>query len=141
MTPALSPYLLLFRDSSPDAYRVLSADERQQILERWTAWYDDLAATGRVRYGHPLEPEGRVVSASRPDRIIDIPLQSFHEAIGGYFFLMVSDLEEATEIARRCPSLRYGMVVEVRPIAECCHLGRLTESPTAVAPAESQGAA
>jgi len=42
------------------------------------------------------------------------------EAIGGYFLLQVDDLEEAVEIAKRCPALEYGLEVEVRPLAEVC---------------------
>jgi hypothetical protein len=116
---ATNPYLLIFRETSPDSYKGLSAEQRQQLLTRWNAWYDGLATQGKVQHGHPLEPEGRVVSA-RGDRVVDGPFAEAKEAIGGYFFLMVEDLEEATEIAKQCPSLQYGLVVEVRPVAEFC---------------------
>ncbi len=39
-------------------------------------------------------------------------------AIGGYF-LQISDLEEALEIAKECPALKYGVTVEVTP---CCNI-------------------
>jgi len=32
----------------------------------------------------------------------------------------MTNLDEALQIARRCPALEYGMVVEVRPVAEQC---------------------
>lgn len=118
-----APYLLLFRDSTPEIYRDLSAEQRQRMLTQWNQWYNELEATGCVRYGHPLEPEGRMVSISPGRLVTDEPLVEAHRAIGGYFFLMVADLLEATAIARRCPSLSYGMHVEVRPVADCCHLG------------------
>ena len=38
--------------------------------------------------------------------------------IGGYFFLTVADIDEATTIARQCPGLPLGLTVEVRPVAE-----------------------
>ena len=114
-----NPYLLIFRESSPDAYKSLSPEQRQQLLDRWNAWYDGLATAGKVQHGHPLEPEGRIVSA-RGERVVDGPFAEAKEAIGGYFFLTVSSLEEATEIAKQCPSLQYGLVVEVRPVAEFC---------------------
>jgi hypothetical protein len=53
--------------------------------------------------------------------VVDGPFAEAKEAIGGYFFLRVADIEEATEIAQRCPSLAHGMTVEVRPVAEACH--------------------
>jgi hypothetical protein len=115
-----SPYLLIFRDASPDVYKSLSAEQRQQLMQQWNAWYDGLAAEGKVQHGHPLEAQGRVVSGSRGERVVDGPFAEATEAIGGYFLLTVSGLEEATEIARRCPSLPHGMTVEVRPVADAC---------------------
>jgi hypothetical protein len=121
MTTPVSPYLLLFRDSSADSYKTLSAEDRQKLLSQWNAWYDGLAAEGKVQHGHPLEPTGRVVSASG-GRVIDGPYAEAKEAVGGYFFLNVSSLEEATDIARQCPSLHWGLglTVEVRPVAAMC---------------------
>ena len=40
------------------------------------------------------------------------------EAVGGYFFLNVTDINEATAIAKMCPGLPLGLTVEVRPIVE-----------------------
>ena len=115
-----SPYLLIFRDPSPDIYESLSPEQRQQLMQQWNAWYDNLAREGKVEHGHPLEPGGRVVAGRRGERVTDGPFAEATEAIGGYFFLLVKDLDEATQIAQQCPSLPYGMKVEVRPVAEAC---------------------
>jgi hypothetical protein len=115
-----SPYLLIFRDALPEIYQRLSAEERQQLMQRWNEWYDALAARGKVQHGHPLEPHGRIVSGARGEHVVDGPFAEAHEAIGGYFLLTVASLDEATEIARHCPSLPFGMKVEVRAIAEAC---------------------
>lgn len=117
---ATKPFLLIFREGSADAYRSLSAEQRQQLLEQWNAWYDGLAAAGKVEHGNPLEGAGRVVSGARGERVTDGPFAESTEAIGGYFLLTVADLDEATQIAQQCPSLPHGMRVEVRPIAEAC---------------------
>src|SRR6185295_6349581 len=98
-----SSYLLIFRDSSPDCYKAMSAEQRQQLMQQWNAWYDGLAEQGKVQHGHPLEPQGRVVSGARGERVVDGPFAESKEAVGGYFLLTVADLEEATEIAQRCP--------------------------------------
>lgn len=112
--------MLLFRDSSPDAYQTLSPDERQRLLNEWNAWYDGLAVEARMQHGRPLEPEGRVVSVVR-GRVVDGPFAESKEAIGGYFLLLANGMEEAVAIARQCPSLPHGLVIEVRPVGESCH--------------------
>ena len=119
--PVTSSYLLIFRDAGAASYQTLSAEQRQGLLEQWNAWYDGLASQGKVQHGHPLEPNGRIVTAVG-GRVVDGPYAEAKEGVGGYFFLTVDSLEEATEIARQCPSLRQGlpMTVEVRPVAEMC---------------------
>lgn len=117
------PYMLLFRNSGPENYQHLSAEARQQLMTRWNAWYDELAAQGKAVEGQPLELESRIVSGSGGERVIDGPFAEAKEAIGGYVKLMVGSLDEATDIARRHPGLAYGLRIEVRQMTDSCHLG------------------
>jgi hypothetical protein len=121
--PASAPYLLLFRNTGPETHAHLSAEQRQQLVTRWNAWYDNLAATGKAVEGQPLELESRLVSGPGGSRVVDGPFAEAKEAVGGYVKLMVSGLEEATEIARRHPGLDFGLVIEVRSLTAVCHLG------------------
>jgi hypothetical protein len=130
-----SPFLLIFRESSPDAYKTLSPEKRQQLMQQWNEWYDGLAAQDKVQHGNPLEPLGRVVAGTRGERVTDGPYAESKEAIGGYFLLTVADLDEATEIARQCPSLPYGLTVEVRPVAAACATLGVRARPLAMATA------
>ena len=51
---------------------------------------------------------------------MDGPFTETKEAVGGYLVLQADNIDEAVEIARSMPTLRYGISVEVRPIlAEC----------------------
>lgn len=122
-----SPYMLLFRDTSPESYIAMSAEQRQKCLGEWNDWYDGLVADGKVQHGHPLEPAGRIVSKGR---VVDGPFAEAKEAIGGYFFLTVANLDEATEIAQRCPNLKHGMTVEVRQVSTVCPLAKLLGQQT-----------
>ena len=45
----------------------------------------------------------------------------------GYFLLKVGTMDEALEIARQCPGLPHGAVVEVRPVAGECPVGAEAE--------------
>ena len=122
-----SAFLLIFRESSPETYQAMSPEQKQDLLDQWNHWYDGLAAEGKVKNGHPLRPEGRVISGTHGERVLDGPYAEGKEAIGGFFFLTVSSLDEATAIAKQCPSLRYGLVAEVRPVADRCPVLSQTE--------------
>lgn len=117
----LSSFLLIFRDSSADPYKALSSEERQHLLAKWNSWYEGLAVRGKVRHGHPLEQEGRLVAGDKGELVVDV-LESEPGAMVGYFFLTVEGIDEATQIAQQCPNLPYGMRVEVRPVGDCCRL-------------------
>ncbi|MDQ3199549.1 MAG: YciI family protein [Verrucomicrobiota bacterium] len=118
-----TPYILFFRNSGPENYAHLSAEERQRLVTRWNAWYDDLAAAGKAIDGTPLELETRIVAGPRGERVVDGPFAEAKEAIGGYVMLAVDNLEEATALAQKHPGLAYGLVIEVRRLEENCHLG------------------
>jgi hypothetical protein len=123
MQTSAIPCLLLFRNSGPENYQHLSPEQRQHLMMRWNAWYDELAAEGKAMEGQPLELQTRVVSGPGGARIIDGPFAEAKEAIGGYVKLLVTNLEEATAIAQRHPGLEYGLQIEVRQLSESCHLG------------------
>ena len=112
------PFLLLFRNAGPDTHAHLSPDQQEQLAKGWNDWYERLAAGGKVKHGRPLGLEGRVVSGARGGQVTDGPFAETKEVVGGYFFLDVADIEEATEIAKQCPGLPLGLTVEVRPVAE-----------------------
>src|SRR5829696_5355454 len=112
------PFMLLFRNAGPDAHHHLSPDQRASLTQQWNDWFESLSSRGKVQHARPLGLNGRVVSGVRGERITDGPYAEGKEVVGGYFFLMVADLEEATQIARGCPGLPLGLTVEVRPVAE-----------------------
>lgn len=111
-------YMLLFRGN--DWYKGLSAEEMQQVSDRWMAWFKRLVAQGTAVAGSPLEREGKVVSGKNGLVVADGPFAESKESIGGYFLLRVNSINEAVAIAKECPGLPYGAVVEVRPVAAEC---------------------
>jgi hypothetical protein len=120
-----SEYMLLFRGTHWD--KDLSPEEIQKIMGQWNAWFERLTLQGKVKSAHPLEREGKLVSG-KGRTIADGPFAESKEAIGGYFLLELDDFNEALEIAKECPTLEYGVTVEVRPVAEQCrHMQRVNE--------------
>ncbi len=127
MATATSPFMLLFRETSPETYAAMSTEQRDQCVQNFYDWHDRIAAAGKMEHAHPLFPTGRVVSMPRSGKIVDGPFSEAKEFVGGYFLIHVADIEEATQIAHDCPSLQYGMIVEVRPVAPVCPMSSTPE--------------
>ena len=111
-------YMLLFHGTHWD--KNLSPEELQTVMGRWTAWFDRLVEQGKIKSARPLLHEGKIVTWKKGLTVADGPFSESKEAIGGYFLLQISDLDEALEIAKECPVLKYGVTVEVRPVAGLC---------------------
>ncbi len=112
--------MLIFRGT--DWHNGLSPEQMQQVAGQWMAWFNRLTEQGKAIAGNPLEREGKIVSGKNGRVVADGPFAESKEAIGGYFLLQVKSLDEAVAIAKECPGLAYGAVVEVRPVAEQCPL-------------------
>ncbi len=117
-TQTQNEYLLLFRGDA--WYNRLSPEELQQAMNQFKAWFDRLTEEGKLKAAQPLVREGRIVSGKQGGVVSDGPFAESKEAIGGYFLLAASSLEEAIAVAKSSPSLEYGTQIEVRPVAEEC---------------------
>src|SRR5438046_5605947 len=111
-------YMLLFR--GPHWDRGLSQQELQAAMDKVMAWFEGLNQRGKTKAAHPLGAQGRIISGTNGHLVVDGPFAESKEAVGGYLMLQADNLNEAVEIARSMPTLKYGISVEVRPIlAEC----------------------
>lgn len=117
-----SQYVLLVRDTTPDVYESMSAEQRRDLLNRWNGWCDEMATGDRLQSAAPLDNGGRIVAGARGERVLDGPFSEAKEMVGGFFLLTADGMDEVTAIAQRCPLLSYGMTVEIRPVIEACHL-------------------
>ncbi len=124
MATTPSAFLLLVRETRPEAYEAMSPEETRQSLDRWNAWVDRMTATGKLMVANPLESRVRMVSGAKGDRVVDGPFAEAKELVGGFFLLNDTTLDEVTAIARECPNLPYGMTLEIRPVAGACHLAK-----------------
>jgi hypothetical protein len=123
---SLNDYLLIFR--GPDWDRDLDIEQTEQTLDRVNAWCEALASQGKVKGGLALRRDGRIVSGKKGQLVLDGPFAESKEAIGGYLILAARDLDEAVAVAQECPTLEYGISIEVRPARlECPITERLRE--------------
>jgi hypothetical protein len=112
-----SEYLLIFRNTG--WHKELSAEEIQQNMARFTAWFERLNNDGQFKGGGPLGHYGKILATR--DVVTDGPFAESKEAIAGFFLIQADSLEQAVEIATGCPGLEYGQTVEVRAMVSEPH--------------------
>jgi hypothetical protein len=107
----MSEFVFLYRGGE----RPSSPEQVQQNMQKWTAWFKDLAAQGHVvDRGQPLERSGKTVTSAKV--VTDGPFAEAKDVIGGYTLIKARDVAEAAELAKGCPWLERGGAVEVRPV-------------------------
>ena len=113
-----SQYLLLFRGDHWD--EGITNEELQKRMDRVLAWFNSLEGTGRVKGGQPLDSEICLVSKQNGRSVSDRSLIESKEAIGGYLLLSADSFDEAVSVAQSCPTLDFGITIEVRPVLSEC---------------------
>jgi hypothetical protein len=107
----MSEFVFLYRNGE----RPASPEQVQQVLQKWTAWFQSLAAEGyMVERGQPLERSGKIVSSAKI--VTDGPFAEAKDVVGGYTLIKARNVSEAAELAKGCPILDRGGSVEVRPV-------------------------
>jgi hypothetical protein len=90
--------------------------EREQIqaaIDRFYVWIEEMCAAGKMKRGQRLGDRGRTVTRSA---VTDGPFGESKEVIGGYWFIVAADLDEAARLAVGNPCLECGLFYEIRPV-------------------------
>lgn len=113
----MSQFMLLLHDN-PQEFAGVSPEQIQGIIAEYSAWREQLQGDGRLAGANKLADEGGRWLTSEDDevRVIDGPYSEANEVIGGYFIIEAVDYDEAEQISRGCPHLRYGGRIELREI-------------------------
>jgi len=99
----------------------LAAAPKQELWADYAAFNEALnkAGTGMAS-GERLQPSTAATTVrqrSGKTDVLDGPYAETKEQFAGYFFVTVSDIDEAIAWAKRCPSSKYGSI-EIRPVME-----------------------
>jgi hypothetical protein len=98
----------------------LSPEESEASMNEWTDYTVDLLKRGVSEGADALEPTSTATTVRVRDGetlATDGPFAETNEVLGGYYVLNCKDLDEAIEIAARCPGARTGSI-ELRPITD-----------------------
>jgi hypothetical protein len=108
----MNQYMLLMTGQTK-AWKALSPEENQRIMERYLAFVDALCAEQKFVGGSPLKEGGYGLRSDGSRVRIDGPFSETKVVLIGYMIFKASDFDEALEIAKRCPALTHGESVEV----------------------------
>jgi len=110
----MAEFVYLYRGGA----RPASAAQGQQVMQKWVAWFKDLADRGHIiDRGQPLDASGKIVHAGSKS-ITDGPFAEAKDVIGGFTLIKANDAAHAAELAKGCPILENGGDVEVRPVLQ-----------------------
>jgi hypothetical protein len=116
----MAKYLLLIYGDD-QRWAAMSAEERRELDEGHRAF--QAAAGSAIVGGHELEP-APIATSLRTDptgrlTTTDGPFLETKEALGGYYVLEASDLDEVIGLASRLPEVSAGHSgVEIRPVVD-----------------------
>jgi hypothetical protein len=129
----MNEYLFFFR--GPDWDAGLTVEQTGELLDRMTAWVNNMHEQGRIKGGQVLGRGGKRVSGSQA-LVSDGPFAETKEEVGGYLALLAKDMDEAVALAREWPTLAHGITIEVREVQDECPITkRIRERRKALAAA------
>ena len=109
-TSERSEFLVISRGQWDPA---LSRDEIQGAIDRFYVWIEQMVVDGRMKRGQRLADRGKTVARNL---VTDGPFGESKEVIGGYWFILARNLDEAARIASGNPCLQCGLFYEIRPV-------------------------
>ncbi|HXB22103.1 MAG TPA: YciI family protein [Candidatus Solibacter sp.] len=110
-------YLLLIYDAESD-WEKLRETEKQKIYQQYGELIQSLKQNGNYVGGHQLQPIATATTVRArggKQTMTDGPFAETKEQLGGYILVEAKDLDEATAIAGRIPTVQTGSI-EVRPV-------------------------
>lgn len=107
----MKEFMLLMKGKRTLSY---SPDELQKRLEAYREWVNELG--DRHVTAQRLEPQGAHLK-DKDHVMMDGPFLESKEIIAGFTVILARDLDEAIEMAQKCPLLEH-FEVYVRPMIE-----------------------
>ena len=106
--------------SEEGAWGKMPPAEQEKWLGEYFAFGDGIKKSGHYVESNALQPTHTATTVRvRNGKIstTDGPFVETKEQLGGYYLIEAKDLNDAIQVAARCPGARHGSV-EVRPIME-----------------------
>lgn len=106
-------FMMLFR-FTPDSSYEPSEKEKAAMHEAWGSFIGQIAGSGQLASTYQLGFQGKKVHA---DLSVEDGIHiAENQTLGGNMVVKADSIEEATELAKKCPVLKAGGLVEIRSI-------------------------
>jgi hypothetical protein len=96
----------------------MSPTDGQRLTSEYGAFTKELRGSGHMKAGEALQPTTTATTVRVRDgktQVTDGPFAETREQLGGFYLIEAKDLDEATKIAARIPSAKFG-AIEIRPV-------------------------
>lgn len=109
----MNEFLIAIHRDLTSKHPAPTPEQMQAAMKPYQEWIADIAAQDRlVAPPKRWDMDGRVVSTAK--KVHEGPYAEGTISLGGLFLIKANDYDEAVEIAKRCPIIQYGAIVEVR---------------------------
>src|SRR5271168_3453413 len=107
----MANFMFVYRGGGDDDAK-LTPQEIQDIMQKWTTWIEEGFRKGwMLDAGDALTLEVRLVNSHKV--VTDGPFVESKEIVGGYSIVKADNIDQAAELAKGCPGLNSGGMVEV----------------------------
>jgi hypothetical protein len=110
-------YLLMIYENEK-VWADMPEAQRNSMFGEYMTYTSDIKASKHFIAGDALQPVATATTVRVRDgktQVTDGPFAETREQLGGYYLVEAKDLDEATRLAARIPSARWGSI-EIRPI-------------------------
>ena len=84
-------------------------------IQHWTTWMTDLGKNGKIAGGYRFPVDGTTLTGKDKTATASAYIAN-GETVSSFLIINASDLNEAKEIAAKCPTFELGGNVEIRQI-------------------------
>jgi hypothetical protein len=112
------PQYALLLSSPHNFHGNLSPEEIQAVIARYAAWRDGMIKQNLLRGSQKLvDRTGRRMRTQNGKLFVtEGPFSESQEVLGGFFVIEVPGYNEAVEIAKTCPHMVDGNLIEIREL-------------------------
>lgn len=112
----MQEFLLVIHRDFTSANPTPTPDQMKEALKPYQEWVAGIAAQDRlVAPPKRWDLDGRVIrQEKKQEKVLNGPYAEGKASIGGLFLIRANDYDDAVEIAKGCPIIEYGAIVEVR---------------------------